>query len=65
VRSFDKDFERASFWQIVFSQSRVNGAPYSGEQLPSSNWQWPRDTFLQRKLRQSHWDEELEKTHSN
>lgn len=65
MKSFEKDLARVSFWQMVFSQSRVNGAPYHGEQLPSSNWHWPKDTFLQRKLRQSRWDEELEKTNSN
>jgi hypothetical protein len=42
-----------SFWQLVFSQSKVNGAPYSGEQLTSRIWDWPTDTYLQRRLRES------------
>ncbi len=44
---------KPSFWQQVFSQSKVNGASYYGEQLPGTNWNWPKDTFLQRKLREA------------
>jgi hypothetical protein len=47
--------EEMSFWQLIFSQSKVNGAQYSGETLPISSWTWPLDTYLQRRrsLRQS------------
>ena len=38
-----------SRWQLVFSQSKVNGAYYNGEQLPTLPWHWPKDTFLQRR----------------
>jgi hypothetical protein len=40
---------RTSRWQIVFSQSKVNGAYYDGETLPTLPWHWPTDTFLQRR----------------
>jgi hypothetical protein len=38
-----------SRWQMVFSQSKVNGAYYDGEKLPPLPWDWPKDTFLQRR----------------
>jgi len=44
-----------SFWQLVFSQSKVNGAPYFGDTLPGRTWDWPKDTYLQRRLQQSKW----------
>jgi hypothetical protein len=43
--------EKPSFWQLVFSQSKVNGAFYDGEELPGYKWEWPKDTYLQRRLR--------------
>jgi hypothetical protein len=47
-------FERVSlgeqsFWQLIFSQSKVNGAPYEGEKLIPSRWHWPTNTYLQRR----------------
>jgi hypothetical protein len=42
---------KPSFWQLVFLQSKVNGAPYDGEKLPGHNWNWPKDTYFQRRLR--------------
>jgi hypothetical protein len=39
-----------TFWQLVFTQSKVNGAAYLGDRLPSHSWDWPKDTFLQRRL---------------
>ena len=41
-----------SFWLDVFSNSRVNGAEYREDRLPSHTWSWPTDTFLQRRLRE-------------
>ena len=38
-------------WEIIFRQSRVNNASYGGEILPAQNWQWPRGTWFQRRLR--------------
>lgn len=45
------DTQRQSFWQRVFLQSKVNGAVYLGEQLPGVRWEWPKDTYLQRRLK--------------
>jgi len=45
------DAESLSFWQLIFLQSKVNGAPYQGEQLRLYSWEWPKDTYLQRRLR--------------
>lgn len=42
--------EEMSYWQCVFSRSVVNGAPYRDSELPLSNWDWPKGTFLQRRL---------------
>jgi hypothetical protein len=38
------------FWSRIFSQSRVNGGPYRGGELPTAIWKWPRGTFLERSL---------------
>jgi hypothetical protein len=38
-----------SYWQLIFSQSKVNGAPYNDDELPVFNWNWPRDTYLRRR----------------
>ncbi len=42
--------ERLSFWQLVFLQSKVNGAVYHGEELPRHKWEWPQNTYFQRRL---------------
>jgi hypothetical protein len=42
--------EKASPWQRIFLQGKVNGAPYSEEQLMSFNWSWPKDTYFQHRL---------------
>ena len=51
----NSELDKPSFWQLVFSQSKVNGAPYSGDNLPGRSWEWPKDTYLQRRLQQSKW----------
>lgn len=38
-----------SAWQLIFKQSKVNGAPYDGEHLPVHKWDWPSGTYLQRR----------------
>jgi len=38
-------------WQLIFSQSKVNGAQYHGEEFFPRKWDWPRDTYFQRRLR--------------
>jgi len=45
------DLGKSSFWQLVFSQSKVNGAPYTEEWLSSRSWKWPENTYLQRRLK--------------
>ena len=55
-------WEELSFWQLVFSQSKVNGALYEGENLTHSRWRWPTNTYLQRRrsyLRSSQPSEEI------
>jgi hypothetical protein len=47
--------EKPSFWQMIFLQSKVNGASYNGEDLPGRNWNWPKNTYLQRRLRRHKW----------
>jgi len=45
--------EKPSFWQLVFLQSKVNGARYFGEDLPGRTWDWPKDTYLRRRLQRA------------
>ena len=55
-------WEELSFWQLVFSQSKVNGALYEGENLTHSRWRWPTNTYLQRRrnyLKSSQPSEEI------
>jgi len=40
------DLGKPTFWQLVFSQSKVNGAPYTGEWLSLRSWKWPENTYL-------------------
>ncbi|HWO40791.1 MAG TPA: hypothetical protein VNO43_03200 [Candidatus Eisenbacteria bacterium] len=48
----ETEMEKPSFWQLVFLHSKVNGAPYDGEKLASRSWDWPKDTYLQRRLKE-------------
>jgi len=63
MKTTETELEKPSFWQLVFTQSKVNGAHYIEEQLPGSNWDWPKDTYLQRRLRQVKWHQAAEKSH--
>jgi hypothetical protein len=49
MKTMDNAQEKPSYWQLVFAQSKVNGAMYFGEELPGRNWSWPTDTYLQRR----------------
>ena len=49
MKSERVECEERSFWQLVFGQSKVNGAPYEGEKLAIARWHWPTDTYLQRR----------------
>ena len=61
MKTSEDVLEKRTFWQLVFSHSRVNGAPYNGEHLEVSSWNWPEDTFLQRRLRQMRIEQAFEK----
>ena len=49
---------KPSYWQCIFLQSKVNGAAYNGEDLPGRTWNWPKHTYLQRRLRQCRYENE-------
>jgi hypothetical protein len=38
-------------WEMIFKLSKVNGAMYLGDALPAQNWKWPKNTWLQERLR--------------
>ena len=40
-----------SYWQLIFLQSKVNSGAYDGDRLPRQNWDWPRQTWFQERLR--------------
>jgi len=42
----------SNFWLNVFNNSKINGAEYREDRLPSRSWSWPTDTYLQRRLRE-------------
>ena len=37
--------------QLIFVESRANNCDYDEEQLPSLNWDWRKETWLQERLR--------------
>ena len=49
----NSELAKPSYWQLIFLQSKVNGGTYSGETLPGRNWDWPKDTYLQRRLQRT------------
>lgn len=53
VKNTDTEADKPSYWQLIFMQSKVNGAVYNGEELPGRNWEWPKDTYLQRRLQKA------------
>lgn len=50
MKSIDVNEYKPSYWQLVFLQSKVNGANYNGEALPQRSWDWPKNTYLRRRL---------------
>jgi hypothetical protein len=40
-----------SSWQLIFQQSKVNNGVYDGDRLPTYIWDWPQETWLQKRLR--------------
>jgi len=55
MKTHESDLDKPSFWQLVFSQSKVNGAPYHGEQLACQKWIWPKGTYFQQRLYRAKW----------
>lgn len=50
MQQTDSPLRKLSPWQLIFLQSKVNGAPYNGETLAGQRWAWPKDTYFQRRL---------------
>jgi len=65
MKSIDVSSNKPSYWQLVFLQSRVNGATYNGEVLPRRSWDWPKNTYLQRRLRRHNHLRFVENSRSN
>ena len=65
MKAVESELDKPSYWQLVFSQSKANGAPYIGEQLQGHVWNWPKDTFLQRRLRETRWYQPPDKSNLN
>jgi hypothetical protein len=38
-------------WELIFLQSKVNNGAYYGDLFPVQNWDWPEETWFQRRLR--------------
>jgi len=51
MRANQISLEKLSVWQQIFLQSKVNGAPYYGDLLPGRDWNWPKDSYLKRRLK--------------
>ena len=49
MKSKQYHYQSMSVWQLIFSQSKINGAPYRGEALPVYKWNWPTGTYLQQR----------------
>jgi hypothetical protein len=65
MKTAERDWAKPSLWQLVFLQSKVNGAAYNGEQLPRQNWSWPKGTYLQQRLRLAKSDQAPDKGRLN
>ncbi len=49
-RSSIAGFEPSS-WQLIFLQSKVNGAQYRGDEIRPYCWDWPQETYFQKRVR--------------
>jgi hypothetical protein len=50
MQEAQSQLKKPSYWQLIFLQSKVNGAPYKGDALSGQSWDWPKDTYFQRRL---------------
>ncbi len=39
-----------TLWQLILTQSKVNGGVYYGDRLVAQNWMWPKETWFQTRL---------------
>lgn len=39
-------------WESIFMQSPANDGCYEEDDLPQSNWDWPKETWFQTRLDQ-------------
>jgi hypothetical protein len=53
MKAINVNLYKPSYWQVIFLQSKANGATYNGEALPPRSWDWPKNTYLQRRLRRN------------
>ena len=44
------DIKPLSKYQAIWAQAKRNGTVQAFDSLPVHTWQWPTDTFLQRRL---------------
>lgn len=65
MKTAERHLAKPSLWQLVFLQSKINGGAYHGEQLPRQNWSWPKDTYLQQRLRLAKSDQAPDKGRLN
>ncbi len=42
--------DKLSCWQAIFLQSKANGCFYHEDDLPLTNWTWPKNTWFQGRL---------------
>jgi hypothetical protein len=50
MKAIESTTANPTYWQLIFLQSKVNGASYKGEALARHTWDWPKETYLQRRL---------------
>ncbi len=65
MKNTNTEADKFSYWQVIFMQSKVNGAVYNGEELPGRNWEWPKDTYLQRRLQKAKFLQPAENSRLN
>ena len=65
MRATESRLQKPSCWQLIFLQSKVNGAPYNGEELTRQNWTWPKNTYFQRRLHRTKLLKPLERSQAS
>jgi hypothetical protein len=65
MKPIDVSQDKRSYWQSIFLQSKANGAAYNGDDLPGWSWNWPKNTYLQRRLRRHRYLHPVENSKLN